>query len=385
VKPLSLIHVVNVDGLGGTGATAFRLARLLAARGHSVLFCVRPGSIWIEPAQQANLEVSTEMSLGPGFRPAGFLTDLARLRRLVRERRAQIVHVHRSAEYWRAALALGGRRDGTPGRPRLVRSRGVVTPIAPHAVNRWLHNRRTDLVICTAQSIHDMYRSLPGFDFGKVRLLHDGVDLEEFRPDAEARARTRRELGVPEAAPLVAVVARFDPVKGHRYLLEAAPLILARHPQARFLLAGRKFKGKLAGEIQERVRAAGLEKSFLFSARREDVPGLLAAADLFALCSTGSEGSSRGTLEAMAAALPAVTTSVGCLPDLVVEGQTGFLVPPGDAEALAARLSALLADPELRARMGRAGRERAEAEFDERRVAEKLEALYREILGEGVP
>ena len=379
MKPLSLIHIVNAVGLGGTGATAFRLARLLAGRGHRVLFCAPPGSVWAERARAARLEASTELELRAGFRAPSFFRDVSALRRLIRERGAQVVHVHRSAEYWRAALAVGA--GGT--RPRLVRSRGVVTPVRAHLVNRWLHNRRTDLVICTARAIYDMYRQLPGFDPARVRLLHDGVDLEEFRPGPDG-AGMRAELGIPPDAPVVVSVARLAPVKGHIHLVEAAAAVLRQHPQARFVLAGRPA-GSSGVEAQLRARLAelGIAGSFVFRGACPDVPRLLAAADVFTLCSLGSEGSSRGTMEAMAAGLPVVATAVGCLPDLVVEGQTGWLVPPADSARLAERLAELLADPELRRRLGRAGRARAEAEFDERRVVEKLEGFYAEVLERG--
>ncbi len=373
MKPLSLIHIVSVSGLVGTGATAFRLARLTAGRGQRVLFAVRPGSVWVEKAEGAGLEFCTEMELRAGFRPRGFFRDVAALKRLIAEREADVVHVHRSAEYWRAALSVGP----APRRAKLVRSRGVVTPLRAHLANRWLHNGRTDLVICTAQMIYDMYCALPGFDAGKVRLVHDGVDISAFNPDEDGSA-AREELGIPADAPVVAVVARMREVKGHRYLVEAAPAVARKHPGVRFLLAGRPISGELEAELKERVAAQGLEENFVFAGSPGNVGGVLAAADLFALSSVGSEGSSRGTLEAMAAGLPVVASSVGCLPDLVVEERTGYLVPPRNSDLLSARIIALLDDPHLRRKMGRAGRARVEAEFDERRVAEKVEALYRE-------
>ena len=375
MKPLSLIHVVSVKGLGGTGTTAFRLARLMAERGHRVLFCAPAGSLWAERAAEARLDLSTEMGLRSGLRP-GFFKDVSILRRLMSEREADVVHVHRSAEYWRSALAVGP----APRKTRLVRSRGVVVPLGAHLPNRWLHNRRTDMVICTAQVIHGHYRAARGFDMKKVRLLHDGVNIEEFQPYLDG-STLRADLGIAPEALVVAVVARLHEIKGHRYLLEAAPAIVERHPEVRFLLTGRAVREKLAAELKNRAAALGVARNFVFAGSLPNVPQVLAAANIFALCSVGSEGSSRGTMEAMAAGLPAVTTNVGCLPDLVVEGETGFLVPPRDSDRLAARLSELLADSALRGRMSAAARARAEAEFDERKVAERLEALYGELAG----
>jgi glycosyltransferase involved in cell wall biosynthesis len=372
------VQVVNASGLGGTAATAFRLARLLSARGHRMLFCVPPTGMWGKVASEAGLETSTEMTLRRGLRLPSFFRDVKYIERIVAEREVDVVHVHRSAEYWRAAVALGS----APRRTKLVRSRGVVMPLGGHFANRWLHNRRTDLVICTARVIYDMYRSLRGFDAEKVELLHDGVDLETFRPDGDGSA-LRSQLGIPADAPVVAVVARIHAVKGHRHLVEAAPAVVAKFPDVRFLLTGRTAKEQLAAELRARVAALGVTENFVFAGSLPDVPAVLAAADVFVLASVGSEGSSRGTLEAMAAGLPAVATSVGCLPDIVVEDQTGFLVPPGDSDRLGARIIELLSDEYLRLRMGRAARARAEENFDEQKVADRLEALYAGLLGEG--
>jgi len=375
VRPLSLVHVVNASGLGGTAATAFRLARLLTDRGHRVLFCVPPTGMWGRVARDAGLEYSTEMTLRRGLRLGSFFRDVNFLKRAVRERDVDIVHVHRSAEYWRAAIALGG----APRRTRLVRSRGVVMPLAGHLANRWLHNRRTDMVICTAQMIYDMYRAMSGFDTAKVHLLHDGVDLGTFRPGLDGSA-LRTELGIPPGAPVVAAVARLHAVKGHRYLIEAAPAVVARFPEVRFIFTGRAVKEKLAAELKARVAALGIEKNVIFAGSLPNVPAVLSAADMFVLASVGSEGSSRGTLEAMACALPVVATSVGCLPDIVLEGQTGFLVPPRDSDRLGARMVEMLGDEPLRLKMGRAGRRRVEENFNEQAVVDRLEAYYRELL-----
>lgn len=378
MKQLSLIHVLSSTGLGGTAVTAFRLARLLAGRGHRLLFCTPPGSMWAEQARAAGLEVNTEMRLRRRMEIRGFLRDVSIVRRLARQRAAEIVHVHRSAEYWRAALALGG----APRRTRLVRSRGVVMPLKTHWANRWLHNRRTDLVLCTAQVIFDQYATMPGFDAARVKLLHDGVDLEAFRPGRDASA-LRAQLNIPAGAPVVGVVARLDAIKGHTHLIEAAPAIVRRFPDVRFILTGRLVREELATALKAQAQARGVAGNFIFAGSLPDVPAVLAASDVFALCSVGSEGSSRGTLEAMAAGLPVVASNVGCLPDLVVEGETGFLIPHSTPEALAERLCRLLADPGLRNRLGRAGRRRAEEKFGEQDVVSRLEEIYQRLLQEG--
>jgi glycosyltransferase involved in cell wall biosynthesis len=375
MKPLSLMHICNGSALGGTAATSFRLARLLTDRGHRVLYCIPPTGIWGAKAAEAGLEYSTEMTLRRGLRLRSIFSDMAFIRRIVKERQVDIVHVHRPSEYWRAALVLGS----TPRKTKLIRSRGVVMPLKAHFANRWLHNKRTDLVICTAQAIYDGYTNLDGFDMDKVKLLHDGVDTSTFKPNQDG-SEIRAQLDISPEAPVVGVIARIDHVKGHVHLINAAPAIVARFPDVRFILTGRFSREKLLKELKEQVSRLGVEKNFIFAGSLPDVPKVLAGVDVFALCSIGSEGSSRGTLEAMSCGLPVVASNVGCLGDIVVEEKTGFLVPHSTPEQLADRICRLLTNPELRKSMGQAGRQRIEENFDELEMVSRLEEHYYSLL-----
>ena len=169
----------------------------------------------------------------------------------------------------------------------------------------------------------------------------------------------RAELGVPVGAPLVGCVGRLEAAKGHADLLDAFRQVVDRLPEARLVLVGR---GHLLEELQARCRSLGLEDRVVFAGWREDMLDLVGALDVFALASHW-EGLGVATMEAMALSRPTVCTGVGGVTDVVVDGQTGYLVPPRAPDRLAQRILELLEDPQKARAMGTAGRRRVEESF----------------------
>lgn len=210
-----------------------------------------------------------------------------------------------------------------------------------------------------------------GWPADKIEVVYNAVDLARF--DVSAPAGLREELGGSDSMPLVLTPARLDEQKGHDVLFQAAVKI----PQARFALAG---DGPLRGKLEAEVDRLGLAERVLFLGRRDDIPQLLAACDLFALPSL-YEGSSLAVLEAMAARRAVVSSAIGGTAELIADGENGLLVPPGNAPALAAALQRLLADASLREELARKARDRAEAEFSRAAMGRRVEGIYEELLG----
>ncbi len=363
--PLRILHLCSIKGRGGTGYMAGRVCRLLHEAGHQVWVGACPESKVAERAVEQGLPLLSGLHLRRGFRPVSLATDVRLIRRAIREHDLQIVHAWHSIEYWTAALAV----TGTP--TRLARTRGLVTPISPHFFNRLLH-RRTGAVFATCRRIAENYRAA-GLGMDNVFPLVDGVDVQRFRPGLDGGA-VRAALGIPLTAPLIASIGRLEPVKDQATLLRA----LAKLPaDVHALFAGdgsqRVELERLAGELALTGRAH-------FLGVRADIPELLAAADIYCLCSVGSEGSSRATLEALACGLPCVTTLVGMLPDIIKPGRTGLLFPPGGIDALAECLDNLLADSTLRRRLGEAGRRLAESAHSEATMVDSVIEVYRRML-----
>jgi len=182
----------------------------------------------------------------------------------------------------------------------------------------------------------------------------------------------------PDGATVVTAAGKVWPVKGIDILIRAAAIVCRELPRTNFLVAG-WLGHDYATEVQQQTESLGLSGNVKFIGRLPHIVSILKACDVFCLPSR-SEGLSNALLEAMACALPAVATEVGGNPEVVLEGQTGFLVPGEDPEAAAARFLDLLRDPELRARMAATGRDRVRERFTVEVMVRRMAALYRDLL-----
>ena len=211
----------------------------------------------------------------------------------------------------------------------------------------------------------------------KIVCIPNGIDTSRFQPNPTVRQAVREQLGCAPDAFVWLTVGRLEPVKNHLELLRAFREVAAVHPHARLLIAG---QGSLQAATEQRIAELGLAKRVRLLGVRRDIPDLLNAADAFVLPSLW-EGMSLTLLEASATALPIVATDVGGNPEVVLEGKTGYLVPPKDVGALAYAMLRVMNLPEDdRVSMGQAGREHVVQNFDLERVVDQWEALYRELL-----
>jgi glycosyltransferase involved in cell wall biosynthesis len=202
-------------------------------------------------------------------------------------------------------------------------------------------------------------------------VIHYGVDLSRFKPglaDSPEVKSLRRDYGLPDGEPVVGFVGRVVPQKGLTYLLMAADILKIRFPNLHIVIVG-------DGPLRLELQAACLSNHFHFLGERSDVPSLLGLFDLLAV---PSEWEAFGivNLEAMAAGKPVVAFNIDGIPEAIVHGETGLLVPHRDGRALAFAIAELLGDLELRRRMGAAGRRRVEQFFNVREMARKFESLY---------
>jgi glycosyltransferase involved in cell wall biosynthesis len=197
-------------------------------------------------------------------------------------------------------------------------------------------------------------------------FIPNGLELDEWGPEIVDRREIRTTLGLPQTAPVVGMIGRYDPQKDHANFLAAASLVVARHPQARFVLVGR--------DIDKLPSASWL----LLMGERDDVPRLMQALDIFVLSSSYGEGSSNVVAEAMASELPCVVTDVGDSAGMV--GDTGLVVPPRDSEALAAAIEALILEsPEIRAERGRRARALIRQTYSFKRSADMYQQLWQSM------
>jgi glycosyltransferase involved in cell wall biosynthesis len=304
-----------------------------------------------------------------------------RLLRLLRERRYDLVHAHLAyASIWGL---LAGRLTGTPVVVTLHVRPPDDPPWSREGLRRWLlvaaANRWAGRVLAVSGAVRDAWAAV-GLLRERLVVVNNGVEPGRPGDGADAAEAVRRELRVPGDAPLVVTVSVLRPGKGLEVLLAAVPAVLAEHPRARFAVVG---DGPERRRLEERAAAAGLGEAVAWTGFRQDVPTLLVAADLFVLPSR-DDAFPTVLLEAQAAGVAVVASRAGGIPEIVEDGATGLLVPPGDAAALARALSALLADPAARRRLAEAGRRRVGERFSTGAWLARLEAVYGEVLGRPV-
>lgn len=234
-----------------------------------------------------------------------------------------------------------------------------------------------DMIITNSHAVGAMF---PNNE--RSETVYNGIDLTRFdlKQDGEG---IRSEFGIGEETRLLGTIGHFASLKGYEELMAAAKGVVGRGYDIKVVLVGddiyrhsRSYKETLLSL----VGSAGLRDRVIFTGFREDIPELLASFDIFVLPSR-SEGFGRVNLEAMAMARPVISTNIGGIPEVVLDGITGILVPPGDSEALSRAIMVLLDDPHLRDRMGREGRRRVEKHFSLQTHVQRIQEIYDRILG----
>jgi glycosyltransferase involved in cell wall biosynthesis len=229
----------------------------------------------------------------------------------------------------------------------------------------------TDAFIAVAGSHGRFLIEHTGFPAKKVVVIPNGVDTQRFAPISDT-STVRGGLGIDANALVVGIVAALRPEKNHKLFLQMAQRVAARRPDARFLIIG---DGPCRGQLERRTIELNIASQVQFLGMRDDVPRLLAAMDVFALSSV-IEANPMSILEAMSVGRPVVATNVGSIHEAVIEGETGFLVSPGDAAQLTERVLQLLDDPRKRAAMGSLAR----CEVVERWSVEAMVSGYEQLI-----
>lgn len=236
---------------------------------------------------------------------------------------------------------------------------------------------RQTTMVAVSEDIKKFLMQKCGIKNDRIIVVHNGIDLDLYRPEGEKREWTRRELCIRNGQPVVGTIGNLYPVKGHTYLLKAIAIVKIMFPTVRLLIAGR---GRMLGKLLNESQTLGIQDHVIFLGFREDTASLLQAIDLFVLPSI-SEGLPLSVLEAMACGKPVIATNVGGLPEVVVDGQSGFLVSSENPESLAKRMMLLLGYKSLSDQFGRVGRARVEKEFSLGSMVQKYQGLYETDLG----
>jgi glycosyltransferase involved in cell wall biosynthesis len=266
-------------------------------------------------------------------------------------------------------------QDGRDQKPLVVAARRVDFHLKRHAFSKWKY-RHVDVFIAASDVIAGILER-DGIGRDRIVTVHDGVNVGYI--DKQEPADAHAAFRMPHGAPIVGNVAALAAHKGQKHLVAAARLVLREVPDARFLIVG---EGELREQLERQIKHLALERHVLLPGFRTDVLGLMKTFDIFAMSSV-TEGLGSAVLEAMACSRPVVSTRAGGLPEVVVDGETGLLVPPADEPALARAIVELLTDPGRRVAMGAAGRARVVRAFSVDAMVSRTLATY-ESRGSGL-
>ena len=298
--------------------------------------------------------------------------DLAaawRLARVLKRLRPDVIHAHDPHGVAMVSTALS--MASPSPRPPLVASRRIEFRIAHNSFSRWKYSQ-VDCFIANTGAIRDRLVA-DGISREKITVVNEGVDVE--RIVRMTSANVHAEFYLPTHSPIVGNVAALVPHKGQHHLIDAAALVIKAVPDARFVIVG---DGELREALEKHVKEKHLERHVFLAGFRVDALELTKGLDLFAMSSV-SEGMCTALVDAMAASKAAVATTAGGIPEVMADGETGFLVPPRDHHAMAEKLILLLKDDTLRTRMGEAALARARSRFTVEQMVLGTAAVYEKL------
>lgn len=373
---LKVLHIVSDSNIGGAGRL---LLNFLAYYDRSRLqvYVLCPAGSLLEERCAANPGVTVlalpELPPDASFAPGRLWKQIPSMIRVIRKYNINVVHTHASFAGRLAARLSGGicviytrhRLEAAP------RPGGTRHPAGRRSRLFGLVDRYTcDRVVAVSQAVReDLIRQ--GVEDRKIALIYNGIDLSKFQPPPTRTPPVDQE-------PVIGLVGRLEPEKGHRCFLEAAQMLLQQHGDCRFQIVG---DGSLQQDLRDFACKLGIAGQVEFLGLRDDIPELLARMSVVAVPSL-SEAFSLSLVEAMSMGKPCVASNIGGIKEILVDRENGLLVEPGKPGVLAARISWLLEHPDEARRMGEAASRTAAERFDARVMTEQLTRLYMECLHE---
>ncbi len=391
---IRLMKFLTLFGIGGTERQVVNLVRMLdRSRFEPAFGCLRRWGHFLSDIERQHIPVA-EYPISKLYMPGTFRQQF-RLAQDMKRDRIQIFH---SYNFYANVFSIpAARMAGVPVVIASIRDTGLgITPAKLR-----LHNmvcRLADCVLVNAEAVRQWLIGL-GYRPEKIRVIHNGLDPSAFECPGNTEG-LRQELGVPQAVPLVVVLARLVPSKGIESFIEAAAAVNRRFPDARYVIVGDLYShnsdgtigidGSYMESLQHLATSLGIGERVIFTGFRSDVAALLSQAAVSVLPSLSGEGLPNALMESMAAGVPVVATRVGGSAEVVGEdGTAGLMVPPRDPRALANAMISILENRELAERLGQAARQRMRERFSLEHMVRQTENLYvgmlDRALGDGKP
>jgi glycosyltransferase involved in cell wall biosynthesis len=358
---LKILHTESSLGWGGQEIRVIQESLGMISRGHKLIIAAPANSIIYQIAKVNGLTAF------PIPIKKHHPVALFQLSGLIKNQQIDIVNTHSSTDSWAGTLAakLSGQR------PRLIRTRHLSTPISRSFSSRLIYDICPDAIITTGDAIKERMIRVNGFQPDKIHSIPTGVDLDRFDPGRRKPAMPRNDSF------RIGALGVLRDWKGHSYLLQAVPQIVHLIPEAHFYIVG---GGPQYHNLKKQIELMKLGRYVSLLGHREDVPEILASFDLLVHPSTGSEGVPQSLLQALAMEKAVIASDVGAINEVIINGQTGFLINPASPEQIAAKVMELYRFPEIGVATGRQGRKFVQENYGMGIMLDKLEGLYAELL-----
>jgi glycosyltransferase involved in cell wall biosynthesis len=369
MRKLTILYVESTKAMGGQELATLRYTDGLRKRGHRVVLVIQPDSPLREQISKKDILVEP-VRMGK----LGFIQAVFQLVRVMNQHQVDIVQSNSSLDSWLLSVAVRLARR----RPLFIRVRHISAPLKRSLSTRLLYRRLFDSVIVTGgELVRKGLIERDGLDAARVTAIPIGYDQSLFKLQPYHRD-LRKELGLSADHLLVGIIAYLRHYKGHRTLIEAAHIVCQRIPEVTFVIVG---EGPEEFNLKTLIHQKGSEKRVIMLGYRDDLLDIYQSLDLFVHPSIEAETLPQSILQAMAMGKPVIATPVGSIPEAVVDGVNGFLVPVGDPGALAEKIAQLLGNREIMKRMGEKGQEIA-LHYTVERGLDQIETLYAHLLGD---
>ncbi len=348
---MKILNIIDIPWNSGVTNYAMELSKAILQNGHKIFFAGVKGGLPLQIARKNSFETVEICTRKNPF----ILGSVLRLVKFVQLYKIDIVNAHTGKGHFLAYLTLliSNKKFA------LIRTKSDTM----YPKKSFLY-KKTEKIIAASEFIRKRYLKI-GIAPEKVITIYQGIILPTSR------------FPLP-ASPIVGIVGRLDPVKGHKYFLEAAPIILKKFPETKFLIAGNEENIKYS-ELKELSKKLGIEKSVEFLGYVENVYDFMSKCSIGIIASTGSEAVSRVLLEWMACEKPVVATMVGCIPEIL---EKDFLVPPCNASAIAQKIVELLQNPALIKNAGKTNRKKIEEKFNLEKFVTETEKVFYETIND---
>jgi len=384
MKRAHIIFISAFSQWGGSTISLLRRIENLDSRKYRITVVVPEDGPMIEKYEKVSAKVEIVSmvillrleSLGKILNYfCGFLPSVLRLYRLIKRLKVDLVHSNDSI------ILVGGIAAKIAGIPSITQIRDDISnPAQIVRLRNFVINHFSDQILAVANPILDNFIDFGG-DRSKSQVLYNGVDIEIFRPEGND-SNLKHEFFIPKKSKVVTHIARIDPNKGQDCIIDAATAVLNEVPSTYFLLVGdsnidkfKWYKKKVIKSINER----GLGDKIIFAGKKDNIEKIINISDVVILPSS-YEALPGVVSEASACGKPVIASNVGGIPEMVIDGKTGYLIPPHDVQALSSSLVSILTNDECAKKMGLEGRKYMEEKFNIVHLTQKLEIYYKDLL-----